>query len=151
MYGVRVVGKRGIIYTTKELEDFELMVGKIAEEHIPEILNGYHCMYLRVYQHGKKWIDIDNVFKTIQDSLDNGKKIKRGKNEIQICKTGIKDDKLFQLIIGERIIVGSAEEQKVEILIAPYEGLFRFVDVIREAYGIDENYFEDLILPEIGG
>lgn len=153
MYGVRawVEGTRakGVIYTTRELEDFELMVGAIAEEVIHETLTGYHCLYVRTYQHGKKWIDVDNVFKAIQDSLDTGKKIKRGKKEIQICRTGIKDDKLFQLIIGERIIVDSADQQRVEILIAPYKGIFRFVDLIREVYGIDEDYYEELILPEL--
>lgn len=149
MYGVRVIGKRGIIYTTKELEDFELMIGKIAEEVIPETLNTYQCLYLRIYQHGKKWIDVDNVFKGVQDSLDSGKKIKRGKKEIQICSTGIKDDKLFQLIIGERIIVASAEEQRVEVLIAPYQGLFKFVDLIRDVYGLEDDYHEELIMPEV--
>jgi hypothetical protein len=155
MYGVRawVEGKRakGVIYTTKELEEYELLVGQIAGETIPQVLNGYHCLYLRIYQHGKKFIDVDNCFKAIGDGIDNTKTIKRGTKEIQVCKTGIANDKYFQLTIGERIIVSSAEEQRVEVLIAPYQGLFRFVDTIREVYGIDENYFEDLTLPEIGG
>jgi Holliday junction resolvase RusA-like endonuclease len=142
MYGVRVIGKRGIIYTTKALEDYELKVGQLAREVIPNVLTGFQSIYIRVYQKGKKWIDIDNCFKAIQDGLDNTKTIKRGKKEIKVCETGIANDKYFQLVIGERIIVETEEEQRVEVLIAPYEGLLKFVGTIAEEYKLDEDYYE---------
>jgi hypothetical protein len=106
-------------------------------------------MYLRVYQHGKRWIDVDNVFKAIQDSLDVTKTIKRGKKEIQICDTGIANDRLFQLIIGERIHVESKEEERVELIIEEYKGLFHLADTVKNHYGLEENYYKDLFLPEI--
>src|SRR5437764_9825943 len=124
MYGVRVIGKRGMIYTTRDLEDYEMMIGQIANDVIPETITTYASMYMRVYQHGKKWIDIDNCFKAIQDGLDATKKIKRGKSEIQVCNTGIANDKFFQLIIGERIHCEKSEEQRVELIITEYNGLF---------------------------
>lgn len=159
LYGVRVVGKRlpngavmnpkGMIYTTRDLEDYEMMIGQIANDAIPETINTYASMYMRVYQHGKKWIDVDNCFKAIQDGLDSTKVIKRGKNEIQICNTGIANDKFFQLIIGERIHVESTEEQRVEIIIEEYKGLFHLVDTVKEYYELDDNYYEELFLPKI--
>lgn len=153
MYGVRVVGSgrsaRGIMYTTRDLEDYEMMIGKIANDVIPETINTYASLYMRIYQHGKKWIDIDNCFKAVQDSLDATKVIKRGKNEIQVCNTGIANDKLFQLIIGERIHVETAEEQRVELILTEYKGLFHFSDVVKEHYGLSDDYYEDLILPKI--
>jgi hypothetical protein len=135
LYGARCIGGRGAIYTTKELEEYELMVGKLASESIPNTLEGLHCLYLRIYQHGKRWIDVDNCFKGVQDGIDNGKTIKRGKKEIQICETGISDDKMFHIIIGERVFCETAEEQRIEVLIAPYEGLMNFVKLIVKEYG----------------
>ena len=153
MYGVRawVEGKRakGVIYTTKELEEYEIMIGEIASKFIPEVLDGYHSLYLRIYQHGKKFIDVDNCFKAVQDSVDNSKTIKRGKKEINICETGIANDKLFQLIVGERIIVEKAEEQRIEVLIAPYKGLFKFAELVKSVYELEDDYYENLILPEV--
>jgi Holliday junction resolvase RusA-like endonuclease len=149
MYGVRVIGKRGMIYTTRDLEDYEMMIGQIANDVIDETITTYASMYMRVYQHGKKWIDIDNCFKAIQDGLDHTKVIKRGKKEIQVCNTGIANDKLFQLIIGERIHCEKAEEQRVELIITEYKGLFGLVDVVKEHYGIEEDYYKELFLPEI--
>jgi hypothetical protein len=153
MYGVRswIEGTRakGVIYTTKELEDYELMIGEIASKFIPEVLDGYHSVYLRIYQHGKKFIDVDNCFKAVQDSVDHSKTIKRGKNELQVCKTGIVNDKLFQLIVGERIIVDKAEEQRIEVLIAPYKGIFKFASLIKDIYELEDEYYENLILPEV--
>lgn len=148
MYGVRVVGKRGIMYTTKELEEYELLVGKAVSDAIPTILpHDFYSIYLRIYQHGKKWIDVDNCFKAIQDGMDSTKTIKRGKQEIKVCESGIENDRYFQLIVGERIIVESAEEQRVELIIAPYRGLFNLVSIVKEHYKIDEDYHEQLILP----
>lgn len=138
MYGVRVIGKRGVIYTTKELEEYELTLGKIASSVIPEVLKGFHAIYVRIYQYGKRYIDVDNTFKAVQDSLDHGKTIKRGGKELQICDTGIEDDKYFQLIIGERVEAEDKENERLEILIAPYEGLLPFVEIILKEYG-DEN------------
>jgi Holliday junction resolvase RusA-like endonuclease len=140
MYGIRVVGKtirdaKAIMYTTKELEEYELTLGNIASLVIPEVLKGYHAIYVRIFQYGKRDIDVDNTFKAIQDSLDHGKTIKRGKKELQICETGIEDDKYFKLIIGERVTAESKEEERVEIMIAPYEGLFNFVKLIMKEYG----------------
>jgi Holliday junction resolvase RusA-like endonuclease len=149
MYGVRVIGKRGIIYTTRDLEDYEMMVGQIANDVIKETITTYASMYMRVYQHGKRWIDVDNVFKAVQDSLDVTKTIKRGKNEIQVCQTGIANDRLFQLIVGERIHVESKEEEKVELIIEEYKGLFHLVDTVKKQYGIEEDYYKELFLPEI--
>jgi Holliday junction resolvase RusA-like endonuclease len=153
VYGVRVIGSgksaRGMIYTTKELEDYEMMVGKIANDIIPETINAYASLYMRVYQHGKRWIDVDNCFKAIQDGLDATKIIKRGKKEIQVCNTGIANDKYFQLIVGERIHVESAEEQRIELIITEYAGLFNLVDVVKNHYGIEEDYYKELFLPEI--
>jgi hypothetical protein len=153
MYGVRVIGTgknaRGMIYTTRDLEDYEMMIGRIANEIIPETINTYASMYMRIYQHGKKWIDVDNCFKAVQDGLDATKKIKRGKNEIQVCNTGIANDKYFQLIIGERIHVESAEEQKIELIITEYKGLINLVDVVKEHYSLEEEYYRELFLPEI--
>lgn len=138
-YGVRAWiqgGKaKGVIYTTKELEDYELTIGKIAESVIPQTLFGLHAIYVRIYQYGKRYIDVDNTFKAIQDSLDHGKTITRGKREIRICETGIEDDKYFQLIIGERVEAESKEEEKIEVIIAPYEGLFPFVKLVMKEYG----------------
>lgn len=152
-YGVRVVGSgakaRGLIYTKRELEDYEMMVGQIANDVIPETINTYASMYVRVYQKGKQFIDIDNVLKALGDGLDVTKKIKRGKNEIQVCNTGIANDKYIQLIIVERIHVESAEEQRVDLIISEYKGLFHLVDAIKEQYGLDENYYDNLYLPEI--
>lgn len=149
MYGVRVIGKRGMIYTTRDLEDYEMMIGQIANDVIPETITTYASMYMRVYQHGKKWIDIDNCFKAIQDGLDATKKIKRGKSEIQVCNTGIANDKFFQLIIGERIHCEKSEEQRVELIITEYKGLFGLCNVVQEHYGIEEDYYKELFLPEI--
>jgi hypothetical protein len=149
MYGVRVIGKRGMIYTTRDLEDYEIMIGQIANDVIKETINTYASMYLRVYQQGKRWIDVDNVFKAVQDSLDVTKTIKRGKKEIKICDTGIANDRLFQLIIGERIHVESKEEERVELVIEEYKGLFHLVDTVKNHYGLEENYYEDLFYPEI--
>lgn len=158
MYGVRVIGKRqgnavvnprGMIYTTRDLEDYEMMIGQIANDVIPETINTYASMYMRIYQHGKRWIDVDNCFKAIGDGLDATKKIKRGKNEIQVCDTGIANDKYFQLVIGERFHVESAEEQRVELIVSEYKGLFSLVDTVRDHYGLEDNYYEDLFLPEI--
>jgi Holliday junction resolvase RusA-like endonuclease len=148
MYGARQLGpKRAVIYTTKELEEYELMVGEIASATIPEVLNGYHSLYLRIYQHGKRFVDVDNCFKAVQDGMDNEKTIKRGKKEIRVCETGIANDKMFQLIIGERIVCESAEEQRIEVLIAEYRGIFHFASLIKEIYGIEDSYYEKLILP----
>jgi Holliday junction resolvase RusA-like endonuclease len=130
MYRVRVIGKRGLLYTTRELEEFELTLGKIVGETIPEVLTGNHALYVRVYQHGKRTIDIDNTFKAILDSFDHGKKIKRGEREIQVCATGIEDDKLFQLIIGERFECEDKEDERLEIFVAPYHGLLPFVSLV---------------------
>lgn len=149
MYGVRVIGKRGIIYTTKDLEEYELSVGKAVQEVVKETIQGYTSLYMRVYQHGKRWIDVDNCFKAIQDGLDHTKTIKRGKNEIQVCETGIANDKLFQLIIGERVHVESAEEQRIELILTEYKGLFHLVDCIKDKYGIEENYYSELFYPNI--
>ncbi len=140
MYGVRVIGKRGIIYTTKELEEYELTIGGIASKAIPHVLTGYHCIYVRIYQYGQRHIDVDNCFKAIQDSIDHGKTIKRGNNRIQICETGIEDDKYFQLIIGERVFCESKEEERLEILIAPYEGLVPFVELIVKEYANENSH-----------
>jgi Holliday junction resolvase RusA-like endonuclease len=134
MYGVRVIGRRGVIYTTKELEEYELTIGAIASKVIPEVLTGLHAIYVRIYQAGKRTIDVDNTFKAIQDSLDHGKTIKRGKKEIQICETGIEDDKLFQLIIGERINIDDKEQERIEIIVAPYTDLLSFVMLIMGEY-----------------
>lgn len=134
MYGVRVIGKRGLIYTTKELEEYELTIGGIASKAIPHVLTGYHSIYVRIFQYGKRHIDVDNCFKAIQDSLDHGKTINRGKSKIQICETGIEDDKYFQLVVGERVFCNSKEEERIEILIAPYEGLMPFARLITEEY-----------------
>jgi hypothetical protein len=153
MYGVRVIGSgkkaRGMIYTTRDLEDYEMMIGQIANDVIPETINGYASMYMRIYQHGKRWIDVDNCFKAVQDGLDATKVIKRGKNEIQVCNTGIANDKYFQLIIGERIHVESAEEQKIELIITEYKGLFNLVDVVKEHYQLENDYYTELFLPEV--
>lgn len=148
MYGVRVIGRRGTIYTTKDLEDYELGVGKVVSEIIPETLpHGFYSLYLRIYQHGKKWIDVDNCFKAIQDGMDATKTIKRGKNEIKVCESGIENDKYFQLIVGERIIVEEAEEQRVELIIEPYQGLFHLADTVKKHYGLNDDYYAELILP----
>jgi Holliday junction resolvase RusA-like endonuclease len=149
MYGVRVIGKRGIIYTTRDLENYEMMVGQIANDVIKETITTYASMYMRVYQHGKRWIDVDNVFKAVQDSLDVTKTIKRGKTEIQVCQTGIANDRLFQLIIGERIHVESKEEERVELIIEEYKGLFHLADTVKSHYGLEEDYYKELFLPEI--
>lgn len=159
LYGVRVVGKRagknmivnprGIIYTTRVLEDYEMMIGQKVQEIVPEVIEGYASLYVRVYQHGKRWIDVDNCFKAIQDGMDNTKTIKRGKQEIQVCQTGISNDKMFQLIAGERIHVENADEQRVEFIVTEYKGLFHLVDCVREHYGIEEGYVEDLLIPEL--
>lgn len=147
LYKTRVVGKRAIIYTTKELEEYEIALGKIAEAIIPETLKGYHSLYLRVYSYGKRMIDIDNCYKAILDSLDNTKIIKKGKNEIQVCKTGIENDKYFQLLVGERIIVNSKDEERLEIIISPYEGLDNLVKLVKDVYNLEDNYYKDLNLP----
>lgn len=112
------------------------MVGEEASRVIPHVLDGLHCLYLRIYQYGKRWIDVDNCFKGVQDGLDHTKTIKRGKQEIQVCSTGIANDKLFQLIIGERIVCENADEQRIEAIIAPYEGLLDFVMTIGKEYEI---------------
>jgi Holliday junction resolvase RusA-like endonuclease len=135
MYGVRVIGNMGVIYTKKELEDFELTLGGIASKVIPDVLKGLHSIYVRVYQYGKRTVDIDNTFKAILDSLDNSKTIKRGKRELKVCETGIENDKMFQLIIGERVECENKDDERLEILIAPYEGLMPFVKLIVKEYG----------------
>lgn len=124
-----------MIYTTKELEEFELNLGAIASKTIPHVLTGLHAIYVRVYQYGKRVIDVDNVFKAILDSIDHSKTIKRGKRELQVCATGIENDKMFQLIIGERVECKSKEEERLEIIIAPYEGLLPFVNIVIKEYG----------------
>jgi Holliday junction resolvase RusA-like endonuclease len=153
MYGVRVIGKppkvRGMIYTTRDLEDYEMMVGRVANDVIPETINTYASMYMRIYQHGKKWIDVDNCFKAVQDGLDATKVIDRGKNKIQVCDTGIANDKYFQLIIGERIHVETAEEQRIELVITEYKGLFHLVDTVKNHYQLEDDYYKELFLPEI--
>jgi Holliday junction resolvase RusA-like endonuclease len=149
MYGVRVIGKRGMIYTTRDLENYEMMVGEIANNAIPKTIDTYASVYLRVYQSGKRWLDIDNTFKAILDGLDTTKKIKRGKEEIHVCKTGIANDRYFQLLIGERIHVETQEEQRVELIITEYRGLFDLANTVKEHYGLKEDYYEDLFLPEI--
>jgi len=153
MYGVRVVGKppkqRGIIYTTRELEDYEILIGKLVEQVIPKTIDSYTSLYVRIYQHGKKWIDIDNCFKAIQDGMDSKKTIKRGQKDIRVCETGMEDDKLFQLIIGERIHVENAEEQRVEIIVEDYKGLFHLVDTVRSHYNLPHDYVGDLLLPDL--
>ncbi|HLI46122.1 MAG TPA: hypothetical protein VKU94_02915 [Geobacterales bacterium] len=147
IYKARVVGNRAVIYTTKELEQYEMMIGKIAEEAIPEILRGFHSLYLRVYSTKGRLIDIDNCYKALLDSLDNSKVIKRGKKEVQVCNTGIENDKYFQLLVGERIIVDKKEEERLEVIIAPYEGLFKFSNLIKKIYNLDDDYCKNLFLP----
>jgi hypothetical protein len=155
MYGIRawIEGKRAkaIIYTTKELEDYELMIGEIAGIAIPEVLVGYYSLYVRIYQKGLRFIDIDNSLKGIQDSLDSTKYITRNKVNIKICPTGILDDKYFQLIVGERFIFEnkSEEEERIEIIIAPYRGIFGLAETIREEYGIEDDYYQSLFMPPI--
>jgi hypothetical protein len=153
MYGVRVVGTgkkaKGIIYTTRELEEYELMIGRIVSNVIPKTIETYTSIYLRVYQHGKRWIDIDNCFKAIGDGVDNSKTIKRGNDKIQVCETGIKNDKLFQLLIGERIHVESKEDERVELIIAEYKGIIHFTNLISEHYDLDSDYFLNLFLPNL--
>lgn len=141
MYGVRCVGKLGVIYTKKELEDYELKIGALAEKVIPHVLDGYHAIFLRIYQYGKKFIDVDNTFKATQDGIDNGKKIKKGKKEIQICKTGIRDDKYFQLIAGERVFVDTKEEERIEVIITKYKGIIHLSNLIQKIYGLNEDYY----------
>lgn len=151
-YRARVVGgnkKRAIIYTTRELEEYEMMVGRIANDVIPETINTFASAYVRVYQHGKTWIDIDNTFKGILDGLDKTKTIKRGKNEIRVCETGIANDRYFQLVVGERIHVANADEQRVEVIISEYKGLIELIDIIKHHYEIDKGYYEELLYPEI--
>jgi hypothetical protein len=153
MYGVRVIGKppkvRGMIYTTRDLEDYEMMVGRVANDVIPETINTYASMYMRIYQCGKLWIDVDNCFKAVQDGLDHTKTITRNKKEIKICDTGIANDKYFQLIIGERVHVETKEEQRIELIITEYKGLFNLVNTVGKHYNIEENYYEELFLPEL--
>ena len=150
-YRARVVGggKRAIIYTTRDLEEYEMMVGRIANNIIPETINTYASAYVRVYQHGKSWIDIDNTFKGIFDGLDASKIIKRGKKNIQVCETGIANDKYFQLVVGERIHVANSDEQRIEVIITEYKGLVELVDVVKHHYEIGKDYYQDLLYPEI--
>jgi Holliday junction resolvase RusA-like endonuclease len=143
MYGIRVVGKRAIMYTKKELEDFELTLGRIASTIIPETLTELQSIFVRYYQYGKRDIDIDNPLKAIFDSLDHSKTIKRGKVELQVCSTGIANDKLFQLVIAERVVAETKEEERIEIMIAPYEGILPFVKLILKEYDKDVSDKED--------
>jgi hypothetical protein len=139
MYGVRAwIDKgraKGVIYTTKELEEYELTIGKIASSVIPQVLTGYHAIYVRIYQYGKRLIDVDNTFKAILDSIDHSKTITRGKSELKVCETGIENDKMFNLVIGERVECEKKDEERLEIIIAPYEGLMPFVKLIVKEYG----------------
>lgn len=131
-----------MIYTTKELEEYEIMIGTIADAIIPETLVGFQSLYVRIYQHGKRWIDVDNAFKGILDGLDSSKVIKRGKKQIQVCTTGVENDKFFQLIIGERVFTDDKANERIEILIAPYEGMLPFVEIIDSEYGEENKTIE---------
>ena len=153
VYRARIIKKGpkpyATIYTTAELENYEMMVGQIASEVIPQTIEGLVSVYVRVYQHGKRWIDIDNAFKGILDGIDASKVIKKGKQSINVCSTGIENDKYVQLIVGERVHVNFEEEQRVEVIITEYKGLFHLTEVLKHHYDIGKDYHADLIYPEL--
>lgn len=134
MYKARAIGNRAIVYTTREMEDFQIMIGGLAQQLIPKTLTGFYSIYTRCYS-TKRLYDVDNPLKAILDSLDNSKKIKRGKKEIILCEdSGIENDKNFWLVASERFLVDTPQEERVEVIISPYRGIFNFANLISEIY-----------------
>lgn len=138
MYRAKPLGpKRAAIYTTNEMKDYQIRIGEEVKKIIPKTLTGLHSIYVRCYSVDaeSKLYDIDNPLKAVLDSTESTKKIKNGKKEIFICEgSGIDNDKHYQLAIGERVFVKTKEEERIEVLIAPYRGLLDFAMTITSVY-----------------
>ncbi|MNT45319.1 hypothetical protein D3C72_1818980 [compost metagenome] len=140
LYRARAVGKRAIIYTTKEMEEYQIHIGEMVKKVIPKTLTGLHSIYVRCYSTRTKLYDIDNPLKAILDSTESTKKIKRGKKEIYICEnSGVDNDKNYQLAIGERIFVDDKDEERIEVIITPYRGIMDLAKLIVLTYEGEES------------